>query len=158
MNKEHYKIIDFDQIYAADFKQLNLSWITEHWSPEEEDYVLLDNPTTAIISEGGSILCAINRERLVGTCGLINWGEGRFELSKMTVEKSFRGNGIGLELAIKAIERARQKKARSIYIESNTILKPAIQLYKKIGFQEIIGIRPAYKRCNIQLEMLLYNN
>ena len=76
----------------------------------------------------------------------------------MTVAKRFRGNGIGLELVTEAIQRAHQKKARSIYIESNTILRPAIQLYKKIGFQEIVGIRPAYKRCNIQLEMLLYNN
>ncbi len=158
VNKENYKIIDFDQIYAADFKQLNLSWIIEHWTPEEEDYVLLENPIATIISKGGLILCAISRERLIGTCALINCGEGRFELSKMTVAKRFRGNGIGLELVTEAIQRAHQKKARSIYIESNTILRPAIQLYKKIGFQEIVGIRPAYKRCNIQLEMLLYNN
>ena len=40
-------------------------------------------------------------------------------------------------------------------IESYAI-KNSIELYKNIGFQEIIGIPPSYKICNIQLEMLLY--
>jgi hypothetical protein len=45
--------------------------------------------------------------------------------------------------------------AKKIYLESNTILKPAINLYHKMGFQKVSGLATPYKRCNIQMELVL---
>ncbi|RZL43422.1 MAG: MarR family transcriptional regulator, partial [Pedobacter sp.] len=42
-----------------------------------------------------------------------------------------------------------------IYLESNTILKPAINLYHKLGFEKIAGKPTPYTRCNIQMELVV---
>ena len=40
-------------------------------------------------------------------------------------------------------------------LESNTILDPAINLYRKLGFEPVQGGVSPYDRCNIQMEMWL---
>ena len=44
--------------------------------------------------------------------------------------------------------------ARKVYLESNTILTPALSLYEKLGFQTLPDDARAspYERCNIQME------
>jgi len=44
--------------------------------------------------------------------------------------------------------------ARKVYLESNTILKPALSLYEKLGFQTLPDDARAspYERCNIRME------
>ena len=39
--------------------------------------------------------------------------------------------------------------------ESNTLLKPAIHTYKKLGFRELAEYHPAYARGDIQMELTL---
>ena len=53
------------------------------------------------------------------------------------------------------IEKARTLGARGIYLESNTILKPAISLYHKLGFKKVTGHPTPYARCNIQMGLPL---
>jgi ribosomal protein S18 acetylase RimI-like enzyme len=52
---------------------------------------------------------------------------------------------------------AKELGASKLYLESNTILKPAISLYQKLGFQKIVRQATPYKRCNIQMELNLNN-
>ena len=40
-------------------------------------------------------------------------------------------------------------------LESNTLLKPAIHIYKKIGFKELSEYHPAYERGDIQMELTI---
>lgn len=54
-----------------------------------------------------------------------------------------------------AIVKARELGAKKIYLESNTILEPAIRLYQKLGFQKIVGQPSLYERCNMQMELQL---
>ena len=54
-----------------------------------------------------------------------------------------------------AIGRARQSGANKIFLESNTILKPAVSLYRKLGFIELRELHPAYERGDIQMELTL---
>jgi hypothetical protein len=42
-------------------------------------------------------------------------------------------------------------QADRVYLESNTILEPAIRLYRKLGFDEFVGEPSPYARCNIQM-------
>lgn len=54
------------------------------------------------------------------------------------------------------IHRAREKGARSIQLTTNTVLVPAIELCKKLGFKEVFrGQHPAYKRVNLVMEKVL---
>ncbi|TDX01940.1 DNA-binding MarR family transcriptional regulator [Dinghuibacter silviterrae] len=77
------------------------------------------------------------------------------ELAKMAVSPEAQGLGIGWLLGQAAIERARTLHLRRIYLESNTLLKPAISLYYKLGFQRIVGQPSPYERANIQMELVL---
>jgi len=55
----------------------------------------------------------------------------------------------------KIIERAKLLGAKRLYLESNTILKPAVNLYHKLGFEHIKGATSPYERCNVQMEIFL---
>ena len=93
--------------------------------------------------------------RIVGTCSLVKIDDTRYELAKMAVTAEMQGRGIGWLLGQAAICKSRELGAKTLYIESNTTLKSAINLYQKMGFQKIIGPSSPYERCNIQLELSL---
>lgn len=149
-------IIDFSADHALDFKQLNEAWIRQYFRMEKADHDALDDPQGYILERGGCILMAMHEGNAVGTCALIKMkDEISFELAKMAVASSMQGKGIGLLLGGAAITRARALGAKRIYLESNTILKPAIKLYEKLGFKKIAGLPSPYERSNIQMELLL---
>ena len=104
---------------------------------------------------GGHIYLARHNNKIVGTCALIKVNDDTYELAKMAVTQSNRSKGIGWLLGQAAIIKARELGAKTVFLESNTILKPAINLYRKLGFRKIVGQPSAYKRCNIQMELKL---
>ena len=106
-----------------------------------------------ILDKGGCILVAIYEKKAVGVCALIKMNEAEwdFELAKMAISSEFRGLGIGFLLANAIIDKAKYLGAKSIYLESNTVLAPAIKLYRKLGFKEIAGYPTPYQRCDIQM-------
>ena len=111
-------IIDFSAAHAAAFKQLNLAWITEHWTVEAADLKALDSPFESIIDVGGAILIGEIGSEVVGTVALIPL-EGTLELAKMTVSKSARGTGLGLALGEAALARARNWARKSVLREQH---------------------------------------
>jgi GNAT superfamily N-acetyltransferase len=76
----------------------------------------------------------------------------------MAVFPSAQEKGIGLLLGQKIIDSAKLLKARRLYLESNSILGPAINLYKKLGFKHMKGVTSPYERCNVQMELYLSEN
>jgi GNAT superfamily N-acetyltransferase/predicted transcriptional regulator len=150
------QIVDYTSKHASAFKQLNEAWITQYFTMEREDHKALDHPKEYILQKGGHILMAIHDGQPVGTCALIKMEDGDgYELAKMAVAPEARGKSIGWLLGRAAIERARSNGARRVYLESNTILKPAINLYHKLGFKKITGPPSPYERANIQMELRL---
>src|ERR1700728_64772 len=129
------QIVDFIPAYQAAFRQLNEEWITTWFRMEEGDYKALDHPREYILDKGGHIFMALYKGDPVGTCSLIRMDDGGFELAKMGVSPRTQGLGIGYLLGRACIEKARALGARRVYLESNTRLKPAINLYHKLGFR-----------------------
>ena len=149
-------IVDFTPAHSAAFHDLNEAWITKYFRMEEADHASLDNPKSYILDRGGCILMALHRDVAVGTCALIKMADGAgYELAKMAVSPDMQGKGIGLLLGNAAIERARVLGASRLYLESNTLLAPAIKLYEKLGFKKVVGVPSPYERANIQMELLL---
>jgi DNA-binding MarR family transcriptional regulator/GNAT superfamily N-acetyltransferase len=149
------EIVDYSTKYATAFRDLNEQWISTYFKMEQADYKSLDDPEGYILRNGGQILVALYNNEPVGVCALIkmNDGEHDFELAKMAVSPSARGKNIGWLLGQSALERARELGGKKVYLESNTILKPAINLYHKLGFQKIVGHPTPYERCNIQMSV-----
>ena len=147
-------IVDFAPVYAQAFKDLNKEWISAYFKMEASDYKALDGAQTNILDNGGHILVALYNDEPVGVCALIKMQDPKYqyELAKMAVAPSMRGKKIGWILGQAVIEKARSLGANYIYLESNTILTPAISLYEKLGFTRVTGRPTPYERCNIQME------
>jgi DNA-binding MarR family transcriptional regulator/predicted GNAT family N-acyltransferase len=149
------QIVDYKSAYREAFRTLNEEWISTWFKMEEADYKALDDPKGYILNKGGHILVALYEGEPVGVCALIKMKDPEydFELAKMAVSPHARGKNIGWLLGNAVIEKARSLGARKLYLESNTVLKPAINLYYKLGFQKVIGHATPYERCNIQMEL-----
>lgn len=149
------QIVEYEDKYQSTFKLLNEEWISTYFEMEEADYIALDNPKEYITSKGGQIFIALYKNEPVGVCALIKIDNSNydFELAKMAVSPKVQGKNIGWLLGKAAVDTATELGASKIYLESNTTLKSAINLYEKLGFQKIAGRSTPYKRCNIQMEL-----
>lgn len=147
------QIVDYQPKYAAAFKSLNEEWISAYFKMEETDHKSLNDPEGYILKKGGHILVALYNGKPAGVCALIKMldSEYDFELAKMAVSPIAQGKNIGWLLGQAALDRAAANGAKKIYLESNTILKPAINLYHKLEFQKVAGHATPYERCNIQM-------
>lgn len=151
------QIVPYEPKYKTAFKALNEEWISTYFEMEEADYKALDNPEDYILAKGGKIFVALYNSEPLGVCALMKMDDPNydFELAKMAVSPKVQGKNIGWLLGQAAINSAKDLGASKIYLESNTILKPAINLYYKLGFNKIVGHSTPYKRCNIQMELQL---
>ncbi|MEM7001674.1 MAG: helix-turn-helix domain-containing GNAT family N-acetyltransferase [Pseudomonadota bacterium] len=148
------RVVDFAPKYAEAFKRLNVEWITQHWELEEADLKALDHPYEHILDRDGAILIALYQDEPVGTVALIPYDAETLELAKMAVSPTVQGKGIGRVLGDAALARAKRMGARRVYLESNSILAPALSLYEKLGFVHLENIEEAspYARCNVRME------
>jgi len=148
------EIIDYQPEHAKDFKRFNIEWIAKYFTVEPADLKTLDHPEENVINPGGAIVMARYKDDIVGTCALVKIGD-EYELAKMAVVPAAQGKNIGRLLGEAIIEKARQRGAKKLLIQSNTALEAAINLYYKLGFKKIVGLPSPYKKCNIQMELEL---
>jgi DNA-binding MarR family transcriptional regulator/GNAT superfamily N-acetyltransferase len=151
------QIVDYSSHYQSAFRSLNEEWISKYFEMEETDYKALDHPEEYILNKGGKIFVALYNDEPLGVCALIKMDDPEydFEMAKMAVSPKVQGKNMGYLLGLKVIDEAKKLDASKIYLESNTILKPAINLYNKLGFKKISGRSTPYQRCNIQMELSL---
>jgi len=76
------------------------------------------------------------RGNLLGTCGLYPMNAETVELRKMYFAKKLRGRGVGKKTLSRMIEKAREMGFKKIYLETASVLKEAVALYEKFGFEE----------------------
>lgn len=153
------QIVEYESQYQSAFKALNEEWISTYFEMEEADYKALDNPKEYILDKGGKIFVALHNNEPLGVCALIKMSDSSydFEMAKMAVSPNAQGKNIGWMLGRAVVDAAKELGASKLYLESNTILKPAINLYQKLGFRKITGQATPYKRCNIQMVLDLNN-
>jgi putative acetyltransferase len=147
-------IADYSPQYQADWKRINVAWIAARFVVEDVDLEVLDHPQEKILDPGGCILLAVEGEQVVGTVALLYAGPGVYQMVKMAVDEAWRGHGIGRKLGEAVIERARQLGARTVMLYSNRAgAVEAIDLYRKLGFQELPLPTQAYARADIYMEL-----
>lgn len=151
------EIVDYQDKYQGAFKALNEQWISSYFEIEEADSKALDNPKSYILEKGGKIFVALYKGEPVGVCALIKMDdpEYQYEMAKMAVSPNVQGKSIGWLLGLAVVNAAKQLGGSKLYLESNTLLKPAINLYHKLGFKKVVGRSTPYARCNIQMGLVL---
>ena len=149
------QVRDYTSADAPAFRDLNLAWVEQYFSVEDEDRAQLNDPQTHILAKGGAILIAEKNGEAVGTVGLVpGHGPGVLELIKMSARDDVKGQGIGRALMEAAIGKARRMGATKIWLETNTKLEAALALYRRSGFRQLTGdeVTPTpYDRCNCQM-------
>ena len=154
------RIVTFQPRFKSAFRDLNLEWIRKYFRVEAKDLEQVNNPESCL-AQGGEIFFVLNEAQesqnddqvqAIGTCAMYKNGPNRYELAKMAVRPDHQGRGLGTLLMKTAEEWAQGRDAREVLILSNTILEPAICLYRKFGYKTVhLGPHPDYERCNIEM-------
>lgn len=97
---------------------------------------------------GGLFDVAVDMDgRVAACCGMKILGSGRVELRKMYVRRDARGAGLGQRLLDRALAWARARGHPRVDLETASVLKEAISLYRKAGFVQRPG-KPDTCRCD----------
>ena len=149
------EIVGFRPELAGAFEALNRAWIERYFVVEAADLEAFRNPE-AIVRNGGAIFFVIEDQVAVGTCAIIRLSPDRYELAKMAVRPESQGRGYGDLLIDAAVLFARDAGGRTIMLESNSRLAPALRLYEKHGFRHVpIEHAHGYARVDVQMELRL---
>jgi len=148
------EIIEYAPAYKEHFKSLNLEWIERYFTVEDADRKALDDPEQYILQKGGYVFFARDGEEIVGTCALIKHDSETYELAKMGVTEKARGKQIGKRLGLAVIEKARSVGAKSIILETNDKLQPALALYRNLSFvMQNPAKKSQYQRANVFMKL-----
>jgi len=146
------EIVEFRPEHAAPFKALNEAWIGKHFALEAKDGEVLDDPQSKILAKGGRIFMALHEGRAVGCVALISMADGGYEVAKMTVAEEMRGSGLGKKLMQACIDEGARLGAPRLYLETNSMLGPALGLYRAMGFQDLAPVPTEYARADVFME------
>jgi GNAT superfamily N-acetyltransferase/DNA-binding MarR family transcriptional regulator len=150
---ETVRIVPFAPELREHFYRLNAAWVERYFTIEPYDIEVLSNPERVILAGGGAIFFAMLGDEVVGTCALMQVSPGEYELTKMAVDPSAQGLGIGRKLIETAIAEFRRLGGWQLYLETNTKLQTAIRLYESSGFVHQPSVRPGthYSRANVYM-------
>lgn len=129
------RIVPWDARYASDFDRLNREWLERYFTVEPLDEFYLAAPEANIIAKGGTIVFALDGDRVVGCCAAIPRDGGAFELAKLGVTAAAQGRGTGRALCEAVLAFARARGAGRVWLVSNSGLGAAVRLYERLGFQ-----------------------
>lgn len=99
--------------------------------------------------EKGGVFWVVELDRqLVGTAGFypISRGTGAVEIRKMYLCREVRGQGLGRFLLGELEAEIARRGFSKIWIETATVLKEAVQLYERYGYQPSTGVETS--RCD----------
>ncbi len=151
------RIIEYSPEFKNDFKKLNVEWIEKYFVIEQHDREQLEHADEHILAGGGRIFFAqdVETHEILGTVAMIKETDSLWELAKMAVAPKARGRKIGKLLMSYLIREAKKTGAKKIYLESNTVLVPAITMYRSFGFEEVKDFKSLFERANIKMELNL---
>lgn len=138
------------------FAALNAEWIEDLHYLEESDKLMVAHPEI-YIQNGNHVFSAHIGDDVAGAVALKKHDDGQYELTKMAVDGTFRGRGIG-QILMTAIERYAKEELGLdyLFLLSNTKNEAALRLYARNGWTvNHEGPHPVYDRANIGMEKYL---
>ncbi len=151
--QSRFEILPYHVRWRDDFKNLNIWWLEKYFKVEPIDKRVLSDPEGDILAHGGEIYFAVVDGMAVGTVAMKNMGDGVFELTKLGVNPEVQQGGMGRALCQIIIDRFQARGGKLLFLETNTILTPAIKLYEKLDFvAKPFPTESPYERANYYME------
>jgi putative acetyltransferase len=89
------------------------------------------------VPPGGILLLARDEAGAAGCVALRRLDAASAEMKRMYVRDSYRGKGLGRQLAVAVIEEARSRNYRRLVLDTLPKLTTAITLYRSLGFRDV---------------------
>lgn len=154
-----FEVLPWQPEYRQQFHDLNRDWLNRYFAGEytEQDQHGLENPEGYYLARGGYIWFARNQGQIVGCIALARHSADCYEVSKMGVQHDTQGLGVGRELILTALDKARELGAREVFLETASCLERAMRLYQNLGFRQIPHPQghSVYPRSDVYMQLLL---
>ena len=151
--RQPFEIVPYHTRWRQAFYDLNIWWMEKYFEVEPIDTQILSDPEGEVLDHGGEIFFAVIGDKPVGTVAMKYVKPGVFELTKLGVDASVHQGGMGQALCEAVIERFKARGGKTLFLETNTILTPAIRLYEKIGFKQLpFPTQSPYVRADYYME------
>lgn len=152
------QILSYQPAFRTHFQRLNEEWLRHYFQVEPVDQVMFDDPEGTILQKNGLIYFALWGDEVVGTASLLHIENGQGELAKMAVEPAFQGKGIGKALVEHCLMEAKRMGLTTVYLFTNSKLTIAVEMYRRLGFQETPVGASEYSRTNMRMERYVGNS
>lgn len=149
------EIIEYEDKYHQRFKELSYEWLIKYDLLEPEDEIILKNPRSQVLDQGGRIFLAKYKDEIVGTSSIIKVDESTFELAKLGVTECYQGIGIARKLVEKCLLAAKEQSAQKLVLYTNHKLLAAANLYKQFGFVEVDITDNKYVEADTKMKLVL---
>lgn len=110
----------------------------------------LEAPDVFYAARGGAFWVLLDHDRIIATIGILPHSGSSVELRKMYLHVNYRGRQLGQRLLDHAIEWARDRGFKHMFLKTSMRLTAAIGLYRKYGFKEVDN-PTANTRCNLTM-------
>ena len=145
---EGVSFIAYDEARLEAFNKLVREFIENYFEIEEEDKKVLEDPMGGNVEQ---IFLAVYEDRVIGTVSIYRKSEKRAELAKLIVEDQDQCRGVGTDLLKRAIDFVLEKGFSEIFLETNSKLTPANNLYEKFDFSVVELGSTNYKRVDTHM-------
>jgi DNA-binding MarR family transcriptional regulator/N-acetylglutamate synthase-like GNAT family acetyltransferase len=156
---QNIEIINWAPQYKDDFKKLNMDWLNTYFNGEltESDHLSLNSPEDFYLARGGYLFFARQAGKIIAALALRLCENNSFEISKMAVDAQAQGHGVGRQLLLTALNKARLQHADKVWLETSSRLTRAVNLYSNFGFttQKHPKGKSSYPRADIYMELQL---
>lgn len=148
-----FTVEEYHDRWQKAFYDLNIWWLRDYFKVEPIDERVLSDPENQILAKGGEIFFAVSGGTAVGAVAMKRERAGVFELTKLGVDPAVQKGGMGRALCERVIERFQARGGITLFLETSTVLEPAIKLYWKLGFIEKPNpVESPYERSNYYME------
>lgn len=149
------KIIQFEERYRQDFIAMNTSWIIDYFQNLEPQDMNTFEKIDEDLKRGGMIFFAVKDDTALATCMAKPLEGSTWEICKLASNKNRSHSGAGSAVFREAMQWAIDHRAKRLFIISNRVLKPALHIYEKMGFQEVQLENYEYERGDIAFEYIV---
>jgi putative acetyltransferase len=93
-------------------------------------------------AEGGILLLALSNDEAAGTIALRPLGPRAGEVKRLYLRPKYRGHGLGRRLLEAVMDRAAALGYQSLYADTLPSMLEALDLYRRVGFEQIEAYSP----------------